>query len=81
MRTHRLALVAFALAFVSVGSYAQTAVTATCKDGSTFSGASRSRRVRAPWRRAGIRGGGYCGPGHGGRRCRHRRNCEPAGTQ
>lgn len=41
MRTLRLALVAFALALVSASSYAQTAVTATCKDGSTFSGASR----------------------------------------
>lgn len=41
MRTLRLALVAFGLALLSTSSFAQTAVTATCKDGTNFSGASR----------------------------------------
>lgn len=41
MRALRLALIALALTCVSTNSYAQSAVTATCKDGSTFNGASR----------------------------------------
>ena len=41
MRTLRLAVIAFGLACISASSYAQLAVTATCKDGTTFNGASR----------------------------------------
>ena len=41
MRTLRLALIALGLACVGTSSYAQSAVTATCKDGTTFNGASR----------------------------------------
>ena len=41
MRTLRLALIALGLACVGASSYAQSAVTATCKDGTTFNGASR----------------------------------------
>ena len=41
MRTLRLAFVAAMLAFASTGIQAQTVVTATCKDGTSFSGPSR----------------------------------------
>ncbi len=40
-RTLRLAVAAAALAFASAGIQAQTVVTATCKDGTSFSGPSR----------------------------------------
>ena len=42
MRTLRLAFLVAMLAFASAGTQAQTVVTATCKDGTSFSGPSRS---------------------------------------